>query len=180
MVDHGAHKIELLHVLGVIRGVQTFSQLLVDDGQRLIPIFVLNMIDDHVVAELSNVQRTEADIRKVRTLTSVTVHGVDRRNKLACRETTIHFLFTISVYVWFLCSIFTALSVLGHLLLRQDMMIPRPRDIFERLIVFAQVHLENTTIEVHVFKLEDVLSIVASPVDGRECLLLASRQVRKL
>ena len=164
LVDHGAHQVQMLHVLRVVRVLQAFRQFFVDNGESLVPVLVLNVINYHIVAEFANIQGAEADVGEVRALTAVTVHRVDGRHELTRREPTVHFLSIFAVDAQFLGRVFATLAILGHLLLGQNVVVPRPSNIPERLIIFAQIHLENTAIEVHVFQLEDVLPVVARPI----------------
>lgn len=46
------------------------------------------------------------------------------------------------------------------------MMIPRSGDISEGLVIFAQVQLEDSTVEVHVLQLKDILPVVSRSVHG--------------
>ena len=59
-------------------------------------------------------------------------------------------------------------------------MIPRSGDISEGLVIFAQVQLEDSTVEVHVLQLKDILPVVSRSVHGCERLLLAGGQVGQL
>lgn len=179
LIDHGTNQIQLLDIFGVVGVLKAFGQLFIDNRKRRVPILILNMIDYHIVAVFANVEGAEADVGEVGALAAVAMHRINRWHQLARREPAIHF-FLFSVDADFLAGVFAALSIQRHLFFCQNMMIPRSGDISEGLVIFAQVQLEDSTVEVHVLQLKDILPVVSRSVHGWERLLLAGGQVGQL
>lgn len=175
LIYHGPHQVELLDVLGLVRVLEALGELLVDYAESEVPTLVLDVVYYHIVAEFSDVEGAQADVGEVGALAVVAVHGVDRGDQLARWEPTVHLFLHVGLDPYFLASVLGALIVLRNLPLGHEVVVPRLCDVGQRLVVVAQIHLKDATVEVHVFELEDVLSIIPRPLHLLECLLLARR-----
>ena len=108
------------------------------------------------------------------------MHWVDGWDELACWEAPIHFISVITINTDFLSCVFGALSILRYLPFGHNMIIPWFGDVSQSLFIVSEIHLKNASIEIHVFQLENIFTIVTSSFCSCQCFLLTGSQVWKL